>query len=315
MEQSKKTHKFVSPWASQWDFLLHVQAMRRFGEECGESERFEITLAALLLFGKHETLSRLVPAFETLILSRLGTKTIRGNIVENYRELCGSRQALLPSLSPKISLSSIRELIVNAYIHRCYRTNGPILVRVTESSFEVESPGELPAGMQAENLIHCVPIYRNFLMAESCRWIGICDKIGDGINRVYLEALQDGFPFPFFESSRGRFIARVDLESSAEFKAFLKNRSHSLTQLDEILVLRLLWSRGRGSVEEMAIVMQRGREFTCRILEEMARKYMIEPISGEYGSWQLTPQVRRDIEQSIKKDQYSFEELLWGERP
>ncbi len=49
------------------------------------------------------------------------------------------------------------------------------------------------------------------------------------------------FDFPVFESKENRFRVRLDLDRSDEFREFVRRRSQSLGQLEEILVLRLLW--------------------------------------------------------------------------
>jgi ATP-dependent DNA helicase RecG len=72
----------------------------------------------------------------------------------------------------------LKELVVNAYVHRRYRISGPIIIEVKESGIEVRSPGELLPGVSVQDLINGVAMYRNLLLADGARFIGLCDKIG-----------------------------------------------------------------------------------------------------------------------------------------
>jgi len=202
----------ASHWTGTADFVEHIGAVERYVPDGQTLPNYRITLAGLLFFGKQAAISKHFPSFETVVVSNQGPSHLHKNIVETFRELCASRNAVLPSLCPNLDMRTLRELLINAYIHRCYRINGPIVIRISESAVEIESPGELPAGLSVDNLIHCVPIYRNFLLAECGRYLGMCDKIGQGIDLVYSEVLSSGFGFPSFESEITERIIKAFLK-------------------------------------------------------------------------------------------------------
>jgi len=188
------------------------------------------------------------------------------------------------------------------------------VVRISDNALEIESPGELPVGIHVDNLIHCVPVYRNFLLAEGARYLGLCDKIGKGIDLVYRTVLESGFGFPSFESREDRVTARVPTGDSREFREFVRKRSQALTQLDELIVLRLLWDKDQSSASELYSLMQRGSQFGQEVLDRMFRKTMIEPVDGLHMFWRLTPVIRRDIETVFSADQMNLGIDLFGER-
>jgi ATP-dependent DNA helicase RecG len=208
-----------------------------------------------------------------------------------------------------VPVDVLKELVVNAYIHRCYRTPAPILINVSDEGLEVRSPGELLTGLSVTNLIHGVPVYRNLLLADGARFVGLCDKIGQGIDLIFQGVLSSGLGFPEFESGSNVFIARIPLAGSAEFKEFIRKRSWSLNQLDEIIVLRILWGQEIASMHDLCFGMQRKRESAVRVLEQMCRKGMIDPIDGHY---RLEAVVRHDIETIFQSDQLSFDRSMWG---
>ncbi|MCI0352393.1 MAG: putative DNA binding domain-containing protein [Acidobacteriales bacterium] len=301
-------------WESPYDFLMHVGLIEAYLPDEEYSPRYRVSLAGLLLFGKESVLQQYCPASETVVVSPQGTSRVRKNISETFKLLCGSRTAVLSSLCPAIPIQTIRELVANALIHRSYRDHAPIVIRVLDSNLEIESPGSLPAGLNPESLIHCTPIYRNFLLAEGARYIGLCDKIGRGIDAIYEQVLMGGFSFPTFEDRENCFTARIPLEGNKNFSEFIRRRSQALTQLDDIIVLRYLLEHENASQKELCSAMQRSLNFGHTILTEMFRKQMIEPIDGMRLQWRLTPVVRNDIDQIFQADQYNFGfESLFGE--
>jgi ATP-dependent DNA helicase RecG len=299
-------------WPGPREFLAQVRLVEQYLPDDEPDMRDRLPLAALLLYGKQSSLARYVPFFETLLIAGEKTYRLRKNIVESVKEICSADGVVLSYLRQSVDLGVLKELLVNAYIHRCYRVAGPITIRVSHASLEIQSPGELPGGLKVEDLIYCVPVYRNLLLSEGTRFIGLCDKIGRGIDLVYHNVLSGGLPFPEFESEHGRFVARIPLEGSAEFAEFLRKRSQALSQLDEIIVLRFLWTREGATITQLANVMQRSTEVARRVFESMRLKNMVEEVHGDPVKMRLAPALRQDIETVFQSNQMTFDKSLWG---
>jgi hypothetical protein len=296
-------------WSDPCDFLLEARLLETYLAD-GESEpRHHVPLATLILFGKHQALSRHLPFFETLLIDGGADRHLRKNVVDSVQELCGSDEAILPSACPGLSRAAAQELLLNSYIHRCYRTAAPNVIKIRADSLEVQNPGELVGGLNASALIHCVPVYRNLSLADGARFIGLCDKIGHGIDLIYKSVLAGGFDFPVFESGDNLFTARISTGRSREFAEFVRRRSQSLSSLEEIAVLRLLWAKERAELPELATAMERGHVVARRILEEMRKKSMVERCLDDL-SFALAPTVRGDIENIFQSDQMDLG--LWG---
>ncbi len=220
------------------------------------------------------------------------------------RDLCLTENAILRNRLPQIPTDVLKELVVNAYIHRCYRTPSPIVITISESTLEIKSPGELLTGLSVTNLIHGVPVYRNLLLADGARYVGLCDKIGQGIDLIFKGVLSRGLGFPEFESGNNLFVARIPLTSSPEFEKFLQKRSQILGQLDEVMVLSVLWRRDSATLEELALTMQRKPEYAQRVLGEMDKKLLLEV---EGYAYRLSSPVRQDIQAIFQSDQLSLD--------
>jgi len=292
ISQHAKHFRNPTQWADRSDFLAQARLVEPQLVDEEYSPQFRPSLAALLLFGKPSILAEYAPAFQTSVVTPEGTTRIRKNIVESVRDLCFGENPILKGRLPRLRPDVLKELIVNAFIHRCYRTPAHVTIRLDEFSVEIQSPGELLAGLTVSNLIHGVPVYRNLLLADGARFIGLCDKIGQGIDLVYRGVLSDGFAFPEFESGNNSFTARLSLSESAEFSEFVRRRAQALSQLDEIIALRFLWQKQSATVGELAPVIQRREDAVLRVLEEMRRKGMVE--EEGWRCYRLTPVVRDD---------------------
>jgi predicted HTH transcriptional regulator len=308
--QHRRHFKTSSTWESRQEFLEQGRLIQTYLPDEDYLPSTQISFAALLLFGKASTLEQRVPFFETIILADKEPLRIRKNVVDSVRDLCTGEGSLLRNHLPRIPEQVLRELIANAYIHRCYRTPGPVVVNISEmEGLEIKSPGALLTGLNVNNLIYGVPVYRNLLLADGARFVGLCDKIGRGIDLIFEGVLSEGLGFPEFESGDNVFSARIPLSDSAEFRQFLRKRSQALSNLDEIIVLRLLWGKNYATLDDLCCGMQRKMEFGERVLREMCRKNMVEPVDQFY---RLTAVVRRDIETVFQSDQLSLDPSLWS---
>ena len=310
--QHQKHFKTSASWAERTEFLAQPRLLQTYLPEEEYLPQFQPTLAALLLFGKTSAIERNVSFFETVVVTEAERIPIRKNVIESVRDLCIGEGSILRSRLPQIPAEVLKELVVNAYIHRCYRTPAPIVITISDADLEISSPGELLTGLSVCNLIHGVPVYRNLLLADGARFVGLCDKIGQGIDLIFKGVLSGGLGFPEFESGSNLFTARIPLAGNAEFREFVRRRSQALSRLDEIIVLRVLWGKEAATAEELYSKMQRKREFAERILEDMSKKGMIETAQCCY---RLASVVRRDIETIFQSDQLPLSLSMWGEPP
>lgn len=309
--QHQKHFRPTAACVDRTEFLAQARLLHPYLPDEEYLPQFQPLLAALLLFGKSAAIERNVSFFETVVVTERERITIRKNVIESVRDLCVGDSSILRSRLPQIPAEVIMELVVNAYIHRCYRTPAPIVISISEWGLEIRSPGELLTGLNVSNLIHGVPVYRNLLLADGARFVGLCDKIGQGIDLVFQGVLSGGLGLPEFESGNNLFIARIPLAGSAEFKEFVRKRSQPLNQLDEIIVLRVLWGKECATLDDLCSKMQRRREFGERVLGEMCKKGMIEEALGSY---RLMPVLRQDIETVFQSDQMLLDPSMWGQQ-
>lgn len=91
----------------------------------------------------------------------------------------------------------VKEAIVNAVIHRDYRLNRDIFVRIFDDRVEVESPGLLPGNITPANIARSGSRARNPLIASNLREFPVAPNIdaGEGVRMMFSEmALADLYP-------------------------------------------------------------------------------------------------------------------------
>lgn len=303
-EHQKQFHTVVE-YADPTEFLSQSRLVEPYLPDEDYRPTFQPTLAAILLFGKVSAVERYIPAFETIVIIGRERKSVRKNIIESVRELCLGESSFLKSRLPLIPVAVLKELVVNAYIHRCYRTPSPVEITISDMGLEIKSPGELLGGLTANNLIYGVPVYRNLLLADGARFAGLCDKVGQGIDLIYKSAISEGLGFPEFESGNSLFTASIPIADSAEFKEYIRHRSEVVSKLDEVIALRTLWGKDVASVEELAFRMQRRPEKAEGLLQEMSQRLIIERFDDGY---RLSPAVRQDIQTIFRSLPLPFDE-------
>ena len=117
-------------------------------------------------------------------------KTIRGPLIE---QIDAAVRAVLDELAQGLTLASsgfktrhkypervVKEAIVNAVIHRDYRLNRDIVIRVFDDRITVESPGALPGTITPANIERARSKARNPLVAQNLREFSVPPNIDDG---------------------------------------------------------------------------------------------------------------------------------------
>ena len=127
--------------------------------------------------------------------------------------------------------------------------------------------------------------------------------VGKGFDIAFKLMVSAGFDFPLFESSNNRFTATLSLDRNEQFREYVRCRSQALSELDEVLALRWLWSRGTATLRELAVAMQRGQDVTRRIVKSMEVKKMIEPLESDDRCFGLASNVKRDMESVFQRNQ------------
>ena len=104
---------------------------------------------------------------------------------------------------------AIRELLMNAIMHRDYESNAPVRFYQFTDRIEIINPGGLYGNARPENFPN-VNDYRNPVIAEAMKVLGYVNRFNKGIARVKVELNENGNPEPVFDYDKtGVFGATV----------------------------------------------------------------------------------------------------------
>ena len=98
----------------------------------------------------------------------------------------------------EIPPDAIRELIVNAIVHRSYIDHSSIQVAVYDNRLEITSPGRLPMGQTIERMREGYSKIRNEALASAFEYMGYIEHWGSGIPRIIEEVTAAGLEEPEF---------------------------------------------------------------------------------------------------------------------
>jgi len=102
---------------------------------------------------------------------------------------------------------AIREALVNAIVHRDYRSPSKIQIRIFDDRIEFWNPGRLPEGWTVETLKeeHASEPF-NPLIARMFFWIGYIEEVGTGTNKMIKWCREWGLPEPEFQIKSSNIV-------------------------------------------------------------------------------------------------------------
>ena len=98
----------------------------------------------------------------------------------------------------EIPPDAIRELIVNAIVHRSYIDHSSVQVAIYDNRLEITSPGHLPMGQTIERMKEGYSKIRNEALAAAFEYMGYIEHWGSGIPRIIKEVTEAGLAEPEF---------------------------------------------------------------------------------------------------------------------
>ena len=98
----------------------------------------------------------------------------------------------------EIPPDAIRELIINAMVHRSYLDHGTIQVAVYDNRLEITSPGKLPMEQTLERMKEGYSKIRNEALAHAFSYMNLIEHWGSGIPRIIGKVKAAGLQEPEF---------------------------------------------------------------------------------------------------------------------
>jgi ATP-dependent DNA helicase RecG len=115
--------------------------------------------------------------------------------IPDFKEFYELPDGLYRTQLPAFDLVVIRELLVNALVHRPYTQRGDIFLNIHPDRLEIVNPGRLPLGVTPENILH-TSRRRNDGLARVFHDLGLMEREGSGMDLMYERLLASGRPVP-----------------------------------------------------------------------------------------------------------------------
>jgi ATP-dependent DNA helicase RecG len=247
------------------------------------------TLAGLLLIGKEGALRQMVPAHEVAFQVLQGT-AVKVNdfyrtpllrtfevIEERFKARVEEEEldiGMFRVPAPNFERLAFREAFVNALVHRDYARLGAIHVRIEDERLIVSNPGGFVEGVTLANFLVVEPRPRNPLLADAVKRIGLAERTGRGVDRIFEGVLRSGHPAPDYSRSDAVGVAVAFTGGKADLE-FLRlaveheRRTNSALSLDALIMLRRLRAGRRLTIGELAAAIQRDEEWTRAVVAEL----------------------------------------------
>ena len=156
--------------------------------------------------------------------SRLDERRFEGDLITVLRQLDGFLKTLFPVQSEAVSslraerrspypMPAIRELLMNAVMHRDYESNAPTRFYWFDNRIEIQNPGGLYGAVTPETFPNQND-YRNPKIAEAMNTLGYVERFGRGIARAQRFLQENGNPSAEFDVSEPTFFLAIVREAT-----------------------------------------------------------------------------------------------------
>lgn len=115
--------------------------------------------------------------------------------IPDFRESYEVPEGMLRERVPAYDEKVVRELLVNALVHRPYTQQGDIYLNLHPDRLEIVNPGRLPIGVTPRNILHA-SVRRNGELARVFHDLKLMEREGTGFDLVYDVLLSEGRPVP-----------------------------------------------------------------------------------------------------------------------
>ena len=230
------------------------------------------TFCGILMIGKIEAVKKYLPTAEAAVQVIVGTD-IKVNqsftlpVLSAIEKITNTFQAWNSSEEMEMGLFRItipdyderafREALVNAFCHRDYSMLGRVRVQIGDEGMTISNPGGFVEGITVDNLLDAEPHGRNPALSDAMKRIGLADRTGRGIDRIYQGSLMYGRMLPDYSQSTATMV-KLFIPKGPTDKEFIKMISDEQKKLGRslpiysLLILNLLKQRNRMTSSEIS---------------------------------------------------------------
>lgn len=197
----------------------------------------------------------------------------------------------------------IRELLINAFVHKSYTISGDIFIRVYVDRIEIMNPGGLPLGITKTNILHQTR-RKNPHIIDVFKALGLMEGEGSGYDLIYEKLSKDAKPYP--EIEHGIDYVKIIVYSHIIHEDILQvldyiQSHYELTQKD-IITLGVVAREKKITAIELTRTLQLGDdERLRRWVSPLVNKDILITQGKTKGlSYLINPEILKSIKHNIK---------------
>ena len=279
------------------------------------------TVTGMLILGKENRIAELMPTVKASFQVLEGTK-VRINTetsapllevfekFETYAEAWNPEReveyGLFRVAVPEFDKAAFREGLINAFCHRDYTMLGTVRVLIDDEGMTISSPGGFIDGVTLENLLTVEPHGKNPALADALKRIGLAEKTGRGIDRIYEGSIIYGRPWPDYSETTSTnvrlFIQRAKADDTfTKFIADEQNRLGKPLSIYALMILSLLKNEKRLTIKRIAEMTHLAEGKLLGAIENLIEDGLVEGAgSGKSRSYILSVKVYKENNRSIQ---------------
>ncbi len=290
--------------------LLHAMGLMR-----KDDMKILPTVACLLLVGKEDVLREKISQHETIFLRfeeddtnpvktlymkspLLKTIDLIWGMVEPYNDIVTIKDAFMETPVPSFPNDVVREGLLNALTHRDYSINGSVYVKLFKDRIEISNPGGFIGGITPENVLTHPPLRRNSLLSGAFQHIGVVNKAGLGVDRMYRMLISYGkMPpeYPYFKDNVVLVIRDGNFdEILAKFVGRKAKDGHGW-KLNELIIIHYLRRNDRITTSDAAGLCQVTAKEASELLISMDGRFLERYGKGKGTYYQYSKEVFRSL--------------------
>ena len=274
------------------------------------------TLTGLLLIGKEERLQQLVPTAQAAFQVLQGTdvkineqflKPLLSlfDIFDTYMKAWNEEKEMSLGLFripiPEFDYSAYREALINSFCHRDYTILQMNRICIEDDGMIISNPGGFIEGVNLKNLLTVEPHGRNPALADALKRIGLAERTGRGIDKIYEGSIIYGRPLPDYSESTTKYV-KLFFPRSKPDMAFTRmiydeqNRiGHSLS-INSLLILSSLRTERQLTVKRMTELTNIASNRAVSVVESLVDSGLVEARgSGRGRTYLLSSKAYKEM--------------------
>ncbi len=292
------------------------------------------TYTGMLILGRKEKLRELIPTAESAFIMMRGTEVTTNEsfylpllaAIEKMIDFVAARnpeqeieQGLFRISIPEFNPRAVREAIVNAFAHRDYTQLGRVLVRLDADGLAVSNPGGFIEGVTYQNILTVEPHGRNPVLADALKRIGLAERSGRGVDRIFEGSLMYGRELPDYSESTGTSV-RLFIPRGMPDKRIValiaeeQKKTGTAVTLNALFVLNALKHNRRMSLNELSTECNIAESKLRPTVERLTEAGLVEGMGNGRGRvYVLSAKAYKDPVQYVRQtdiDVIRYTELI-----